>query len=91
MSFSVITANPSWGSALNTSSNGVAFYDNTEYYTTTYDQGSSYPSSLSALMSNAVNTSGIVKPLGGWVAYTEGGGGGSTRPVTGMIYPRGTC
>ena len=24
----------------------------------------------------------------GWINYSEGGGGGSTRPSTGMLYPR---
>lgn len=48
---------------------------------------------LQVLYSPAVNTSGIVKPYSGWITYGSGGGGdpggGSTRPTTGMLYPRG--
>ena len=49
-------------------------------------------SSLQGLFSPATNTSGMVKPFSGWIAYTGGGGGpdpGPTRPTTGMLYPRG--
>ena len=45
--------------------------------------------SLQVLYSPGVDTSGMVKPFGGWLTYTGGGGGGPTRPTTGMLYPRG--
>jgi len=44
--------------------------------------------SLSSLLFAPANVP-IVLPLGGELEYTGSGGGGSTRPITGMIYPRG--
>ena len=94
MSFSIITANPSWG----TQTSGPLLFDDIEVRKEIVARGPfAYIANLSSLFSGAVNTSGINKPYNGWITYTGGGGdnggggGGSTRPTTGMIYPRGTC
>ena len=87
MSFSTITASPSWGTALTTQT--ILFGDLSTLPKRITTSDNIIAADLSVLFSAAVDTSGISKPLAGWVTYTGGGGGGSTRPTTGMIYPRG--
>ena len=86
MSFSTITASPSWGTALTTQT--TVFEDLSVLPKRITSSENVLTADLSVLSSAAVDTSGISKPLAGWITYT-GGGGGSTRPTTGMIYPRG--
>ena len=44
------------------------------------------PSHLQGLFSPAINTSGLVKPIGGWLAYATGGG---EFDEARFLYPRG--
>ena len=87
MSFSTITASPSWGTALTTQT--IVFGDLSVLPKWTTTTEGLLMADMAVFSSAAVDTSGISKPLAGWVTYTGGGGGGSTRPTTGMIYPRG--
>ena len=57
---------------------------------TGYEFGAPNPGDLGLLNSPIYNTAGIA--VNGWQTLQTGGegGGGSTRPTSGMIYPRGT-
>lgn len=87
MSFSSIGASPSWGTSITTSfltANGSPEqqYSLDPAYLSTANLGATFTCA-------AVNTSGVTKPLAGWITYTSGGGGGpSGRPTSGLIYPR---
>ena len=65
----------------------------TGYRTKTYGRFSVNPVALGAFVSAAVNNSIVDKPMKGWITYSDPGcpdpGGGSERPATGMLYPRG--
>lgn len=85
MSFSTVGANPAWGvvtTAPITTYNGVNLnvFGMDDDSLSIVDVGSTFTC-------GAVNTSGVNKPLSGWITYS--GGGGSTRPTSGLLYPRG--
>lgn len=90
MSFSPVTANPSWGTA-----SSATFYKQTapidHISHTVYNAAEGNTGLLSVgttFLSAAFNTSGVTKPLAGWITYS---GGGPARPTSGFIYPRGDC
>lgn len=85
MSFSTITRDPSWGISGTQPCLTSATYPEARALNTATHQLADLGAVLRLA---AVDTSGINKPLAGWITYS-GGGGGSTRPTTGMIYPRG--
>jgi hypothetical protein len=87
MSFSNIGASPAWGTLLTTSLLTENVTPERQYsmdsdYLSIVNVGSTFACA-------AVNTSGVTKPLAGWITYTSGGGGGPTRPTSGFLYPRG--
>jgi len=87
MSFSNIGASPTWGTLLTTpliTENGSPV----QQYVLDTDS-ISIVNVGSTFTCAAVNTSGVTKPLAGWITYTDGGGGGpSGRPTSGLVYPR---
>lgn len=86
MSFSSIGANPTWGTLI-TAGLTIDYGSPEQQYT--MDSTSISVANLGATLTcAAVNTSGITKPLAGWITYT-GGGGGPVRPTSGFLYPRG--
>ena len=86
MSFSVIAI----GSPVGSATTATVSYDSgnglLSIATNAASSAQAVPSSLQSLFSGAVDTSGMNKPLNGWLTY---GGGGSNRPSSGFIYPRG--
>jgi len=85
MSFSNVTASPSWG--IEAAAPAVGRGTWTAGTSTAVDALNTKTADLEALFCAAVNTSAMNKPFAGWITYS--GGGGSTRPSSGFIYPRG--
>ena len=87
MSFSVIGANPSWGTAM---SAAVGYPTGVPSNTISLDGDFMETANLGPVLDcAAVNTSGLVTPLGGWqLTFDSSGGGGSQRPASGLVYPR---
>lgn len=87
MSFSVITI----GSPVGPASTATIVFDYNDGLSTINTRAvvgsDATPVSLQGLFSGAVDTSGLNKPFSGWLTYS--GGGGSTRPSSGFLYPRG--
>lgn len=91
MSFSVIGANPAWGivTTSNISSTPTKPSSNLGIYPGPSSQDLAIVDVAATFSCAAVNTSGVNKPLAGWITYTdEGGGGPSGRPESGLVYPR---
>ena len=93
MAFSTITADPTWGTPVTGTSAPVLRIGNPPPIAPLFDGQNAMIADLGAVLGlGNVNTSGMVKPFAGWITYTGDGGGdggGSTRPTSGMLYPRG--
>ena len=88
MAFSNITADPAWGTL--SSGQPVLQKVSNPPVRPLFDGLFFENADLGAVVNlGAVNTSAMVKPFAGWITYTSSGGGGSTRPASGMLYPRG--
>ena len=89
MAFSIITADPTWGILV---TNALVLTPTPAPSAAPLFTGAdSVIADLGAVLNlGAVNASGIAKPFAGWITYNSSGGG-STRPTSGMLYPRGQC
>ena len=88
MAFSIITADPTWGIPV-TGSPVFREASPPPVAPMFYEENPAVADLGAVVNLGAVNTSGMVKPFAGWITYTGGGGGGSTRPTSGFLYPRG--
>lgn len=88
MSFSVVGANPSWGTAMTAA---VGYPYGFPDGTIGVDSSMMEQVNLGPVLAcAAIDKSGLNTPIGGWqLSFVDpGGGGGSERPVSGLVYPR---
>ena len=88
MSFSVIGADPSWGTAMTTA---LGYPTSSPTNIIAVDSNRMEQVNLGPVLAcSAVNKSGLNMPISGWqLSFSDtGGGGGSERPASGLVYPR---